>query len=108
MQGRGGVGWSVRAGAAGVLAPRLVAIPDFAALPARGTHGPPDASTLSSFPNRTEGNVGPMVGIRVAAVLAALTFAVCISLGLPVVLGIVFALIVLVASVPTLGGRFGI
>jgi hypothetical protein len=49
-----------------------------------------------------------MVGILVAAVLAALTFAVCISLGLPVVLGIVFALIVLVASVPTLGGRFGI
>ena len=49
-----------------------------------------------------------MVGILVAAVLAALTFAVCTALGLPVVLGIVLALIVLVASVPTLGSRFGL
>ena len=49
-----------------------------------------------------------MVGILVAAVLAALTFAVSISLGLPVLLGIVMSLIVLVGSVPTLGGRFGI
>ena len=43
-----------------------------------------------------------------AAVLAALTFALCSALGLPVVVGIVFAVIVLVASVPTLGTRFGI
>lgn len=42
-----------------------------------------------------------------AAVLAALTFAVCTALGLPVVLGIVFALVVLVGSVPALGERFG-
>jgi len=49
-----------------------------------------------------------MVGILVAAVLAALTFALCTSIGLPLILGIVFALIVLVASVPTLGGHFGI
>jgi hypothetical protein len=48
-----------------------------------------------------------MVGILIAAVLAALTFAVCTALGLPVVVGIVFALVVLVASVPTLGARFG-
>jgi hypothetical protein len=48
-----------------------------------------------------------MVGILVAAVLAALTFAVSTALGLPVVVGIVSALIVLVATVPALGGRFG-
>ena len=48
-----------------------------------------------------------MVGILVAAVLAALTFAVCTALGIPIVVGIVFALIVLVASVPALGSRFG-
>lgn len=48
-----------------------------------------------------------MVGVLVAAVLAALTFAVCAALGLPIVVGIVSALIVLVASVPALGSRFG-
>ena len=49
-----------------------------------------------------------MVGILVVAVLAALTFAICTALGLPVVLGIALSLIVLVASVPTLGSRFGL
>ncbi|HEX6715318.1 MAG TPA: hypothetical protein VF066_18145 [Thermoleophilaceae bacterium] len=49
-----------------------------------------------------------MVGILVAAVLAALTFAVCTALGLPAAVGIVFAIVVLVASLPTLGNRFGI
>jgi hypothetical protein len=41
-------------------------------------------------------------------VLAALTFAVCTALGLPALVGIVFALVVLGASLPTLGTRFGI
>jgi len=48
-----------------------------------------------------------MVGILIAAVLAALTFAICSSLGLPVAVGIIFALIVLAASLPTVGARFG-
>ena len=48
-----------------------------------------------------------MVGILVVAVLAALTFAVCSALGLPVVVGIVFAIVVLIASLPTIGARFG-
>ena len=48
-----------------------------------------------------------MVGILVAAVLAALTFAICTALGLPVAVGIVFAIIVLAASIPMVGGRFG-
>jgi hypothetical protein len=49
-----------------------------------------------------------MVGILLAAVLAALTFSVCMALGLPVALGVLFALIVLVGSVPTVGYRFGV
>ena len=49
-----------------------------------------------------------MVGILIAAVLAALTFAVCAALGLPVAIGIVFAIIVLFAAVPTVGARFGV
>jgi hypothetical protein len=49
-----------------------------------------------------------MVGILIAAVLAALTFAVCTALGLPILVGIVLALVVLFASVPTVGSRFGL
>jgi hypothetical protein len=48
-----------------------------------------------------------MVGILIAAVLAALTFAICTQLGLPVVVGIVFAVVVLLAALPTIGARFG-
>jgi hypothetical protein len=48
-----------------------------------------------------------MVGILLAAVLAALTFTACDALGLPVVLSIVLALVVLVALVPTVGRHFG-
>jgi hypothetical protein len=48
-----------------------------------------------------------MVGILIAAVLAALTFAVCTALELSAGVGIVFALVVLVASLPTLAARFG-
>ena len=48
-----------------------------------------------------------MVGILVAAVLAALTFAICMALELPVAVGIVLALIVLGGSIPALGSRFG-
>lgn len=49
-----------------------------------------------------------MVGILVAAVLAALTFAVCTALGLPSAVGIVFAVIAFGASLPTIGARFGL
>jgi hypothetical protein len=48
-----------------------------------------------------------MVGILLAAVLAALTFTACDALGLPVALSTVLALVVLAASVPTVGRRFG-
>ena len=49
-----------------------------------------------------------MVGILLAAVLAALTFAVCMALGLPPLVGIIGAIVVLGAAVPALAGRFGI
>ena len=74
------------------------------------TPGAPSVAPVRAefrFRRRLKGNPDPMVGILVAAVLAALTFAVCTALGLPIVVGIVFALIVLVASVPALGSRFG-
>lgn len=43
-----------------------------------------------------------------AAVLAALTFAVCEALDLPSWIGVSFAVVVLIASVPAFGNRFGI
>lgn len=43
-----------------------------------------------------------------AAVLAALTFAICTALGLPAGIGVLFAVVVLLLSVPALGNRFGI
>lgn len=49
-----------------------------------------------------------MVGILIAAVLAALTFAVCTALGLPAFVGVIFAVVVLGAALPTLGTRFGL
>jgi hypothetical protein len=49
-----------------------------------------------------------MVGILMAAVLAALTFAVCTALGLPAGVGVIFAVVVLLASLPALGDRFGL
>lgn len=49
-----------------------------------------------------------MVGILIAAVLAALTFAVCTALGLPAAVGVVFAVVVLLGALPTLGTRFGL
>ena len=48
-----------------------------------------------------------MVGTLIAAVLAALTFAICTELGLPVWVGTLFAVLVLAGSFPAFGGRFG-
>ena len=49
-----------------------------------------------------------MVGILIAAVLAALTFAVCTALELPAEAGVIGAIVVLIAALPTLGARFGL
>src|SRR3954471_24533531 len=52
-----------------------------------------------------------MIGIIIAVILAALVYALCTALGLPAIVGIVAAILVLLAGVPTggygLGNRFG-
>jgi hypothetical protein len=52
-----------------------------------------------------------VIGILIAVLFAALVWAICVALGLPAIVGIVAAILVLLAGVPTggygLGGRFG-
>jgi hypothetical protein len=52
-----------------------------------------------------------MVGVLIAILLAALAWALCNALGLPPVVGIVAAVLVLIGGIPSggygLGGRFG-
>jgi hypothetical protein len=52
-----------------------------------------------------------VIGILIAVLVAALVYAVCLALGLPAIVGIVAAILVLLAGVPThgygMGGRFG-
>jgi hypothetical protein len=52
-----------------------------------------------------------MIGILIAVLVAALVWAICVALGLPAIVGIVAAILVLLAGIPSggygLGGRFG-
>ncbi len=52
-----------------------------------------------------------MIGIVLAILFAALVYALCVALGLPSIVGIVAAILVLLAGIPTggygLGSRFG-
>ena len=48
-----------------------------------------------------------MVGILVAVIFAALVWAVCMALGLPVIVGIVAAILTLLAGIPSGGYGFG-
>jgi hypothetical protein len=52
-----------------------------------------------------------MIGILIAVLVAALVWAVCVALGLPAIVGIVAAILVLLAGIPSggygLGNRFG-
>jgi hypothetical protein len=52
-----------------------------------------------------------MIGIFIAIVLAALAYWVCLALGLPAIVGLIAAVLVLLAGVPSggygLGSRFG-
>ena len=52
-----------------------------------------------------------MIGILIAILLAALVYALCVFLGLPSIVAIIAAVLVLLAGIPTggygLGGRFG-
>jgi hypothetical protein len=52
-----------------------------------------------------------VIGILIAVLFAALVWAICVALGLPSIVGIVAAILVLLAGIPShgfgLGGRFG-
>jgi hypothetical protein len=52
-----------------------------------------------------------VIGIVIAVLFAALVYAICVALGLPAIVGIVAAILVLLAGIPTggygLGGRWG-
>ena len=44
-----------------------------------------------------------MIGILIAVLVAALVWAVCVALGLPAIVGIVAAILVLLAGIPSGG-----
>ena len=52
-----------------------------------------------------------LIGIVIAILVAALVYYICVALGLPSVVGIIAAILVLLAGIPTggygLGSRFG-
>ena len=52
-----------------------------------------------------------MIGIILAVLFAALVYAICVALGLPAIVGVIAAILVLLAGIPTggygLGNRFG-
>ena len=48
-----------------------------------------------------------MVGLVVAVLVAALVYTLCVALGLPTIVGIVAAVLVLAAGIPTAGYRVG-
>jgi hypothetical protein len=52
-----------------------------------------------------------MIGVIIAVIVAALVYALCLALGLPAIVGIVAAILVLLGGVPTggygMGARFG-
>ena len=51
-----------------------------------------------------------MIGVLIAILLAALAYALCVMLGLPAIVGIIAAVLVLLAGIPSggygLGRRF--
>jgi hypothetical protein len=52
-----------------------------------------------------------MIGILIAVLLAALVYFLCAALGLPAIVAIIAAVLVLLAGIPTggygIGGRYG-
>lgn len=52
-----------------------------------------------------------MIGVLIAILFAAIVYALCTALGLPSIVGIIAAILVLLGGLPTggygLGGRFG-
>ena len=48
-----------------------------------------------------------MIGLVIAVLVAALVYALCVALGLPSIVGIVAAVLVLLAGIPTGGYGLG-
>lgn len=48
-----------------------------------------------------------MIGVIIAVLFAALVYILCLALGLPAIVGIVAAILVLLAGVPSGGFGFG-
>ncbi len=48
-----------------------------------------------------------MIGIVLAVLFAALVYAICVALGLPAIVGIIAAILVLLAGIPTGGYGLG-
>ncbi len=48
-----------------------------------------------------------MIGLVIAVLVAALVYALCVALGLPAIVGIVAAILVLFAGIPSGGYGFG-
>jgi hypothetical protein len=48
-----------------------------------------------------------VIGILLTVIFAAIVYAVCLALGLPAIVGLIAAVLVLLAGVPTGGYGFG-
>jgi hypothetical protein len=48
-----------------------------------------------------------MIGILIAVLVAAFVYMLCVALGLPAIVGIIAAVLVLLAGVPSAGFGFG-
>jgi len=48
-----------------------------------------------------------MIGVVIAVLVAALVYALCVALGLPAIVGLVAAILVLLAGIPSGGYGFG-
>jgi len=48
-----------------------------------------------------------MIGLVIAVLVAALVYALCVALGLPSIIGIVAAILVLLTGIPTSGYGLG-
>jgi hypothetical protein len=48
-----------------------------------------------------------LIGIVIAVLIAAVVYALCLALGLPAIVGLIAAILVLLAGIPTGGYGFG-
>jgi hypothetical protein len=78
---------------------------DLAGLQAGKAAGAPDRGCAYQ-PNMTkEGSA--LIGILIAVLFAALVYALCLALGLPAIVGLIAAILVLLAGIPSGGYGLG-